>query len=221
MAIHHPHAPLTFLSLGQAAEVEVSIEKSRFLGYIQTVTSVDQAQDRLRELRQEHPQATHVVPAWVIGPGGLEMRTSDDGEPHGTAGPPMLEILKRENITDCLLVAVRYFGGIKLGTGGLTRAYRQVAKESLEAAGIATWVKSRRLYLTIPYPLQGLFEHRLSESPWLLEETRYDVAVHHHLIVPAEQAEAIQDQLIDWSHGQGEVTLGELLYQPIEKASRS
>lgn len=214
MQASDPNAPLSFRSVQGHAVIEKTIERSRFIGFTWPVTSVAEATAHIEDLRILHPEATHIVPAWIIGAGGLLMRAIDDGEPNGTAGLPMLEVLKRANLTDCLVVVVRYFGGIKLGAGGLIRAYRSTASETIQTAGIAIWRQHRHLTLTLPYPLQNLFEHRLAQSPWQIAEIHYDASVHMHLQIPLEDHAVANAQFTDWSQGQAVLSWGELSYQP-------
>ncbi len=116
----------------EANEAEIIIQKSRFISYAAPIKSEAEAKAFIEKIRKEHWQATHCVPAYLVGnPYGVE-RYSDDGEPSGTAGVPVLSMMKNEGLTDLCVVVVRYFGGIKLGTGGLVRAYTASAKAVLE-----------------------------------------------------------------------------------------
>ena len=115
---------------------EQTIERSRFIAYVKPVSSKEEADDFVAEIRRKHRDATHNVPAMVIGDKMQIQWASDDGEPQGTSGAPMVKMLTAAGITDAVIVVTRYFGGIKLGTGGLARAYTSTAKLGLEAAGI-------------------------------------------------------------------------------------
>lgn len=214
MQLSDPNAPLSFRSVGGYAEIEKHIERSRFLGYTWPVESVEEAAAHLDDLRALHPDATHIVPAWIIGAGGLLMRAIDDGEPSGTAGVPMLEVLKQENLTDCLVVAVRYFGGIKLGAGGLIRAYRSTAADVIQEAGIAEWRQHKHLRLSLPYTMHKLFEHRMGQTPWHISRVDYDANVHLHLEIPVDESETATAQFTDWSQGQADFQWGDRSYQP-------
>ena len=125
----------SYLTIKQRASDEFIEKKSRFIGYICPVTTEEQAISFVNEIRKKHPDARHNVYAYILRENNKQ-RYSDDGEPQGTAGLPVLEVLKRENLTDCAVVATRYFGGILLGTGGLTRAYAHTAKIAVDASGI-------------------------------------------------------------------------------------
>lgn len=118
----------------QSAQVEIIIEKSRFIGYVLPIQKEEDAINFIATIKKKHWDATHNVPVYVLGDQFSVQRYSDDGEPSGTAGVPILEMLKKEEITNVCVVVTRYFGGVKLGTGGLVRAYTQAAKDALEMA---------------------------------------------------------------------------------------
>ena len=123
-----------YTTIAKAAQVELEERRSRFLGYIQPVTSEEEALAFLESIRSKHWDARHNVYAYRLREGGRS-RYSDDGEPQGTAGMPVLEILQKKDLCDCIVIVTRYFGGILLGTGGLVRAYSQTASLAAEAAG--------------------------------------------------------------------------------------
>ena len=127
----------SYLTVAQEASDEVLIEKSRFIAHVCPVTSKEDAEAFISSIKAEYKDATHNVPAYVVGPSQEIMWSSEDGEPQGTAGTPVLKMLVQEGMTDVCIVTTRYFGGIKLGTGGLVRAYTQVAKLALAKAGKA------------------------------------------------------------------------------------
>ncbi|MBR2548330.1 MAG: YigZ family protein [Eubacterium sp.] len=125
----------SYITPAKSASAEVTIEKSRFIAYVKPVSSRDEAEAFISTIRELDHDATHNVPVYVIGKGQDEMWSSEDGEPQGTAGAPVLKMLLQEGLSDVCIVITRYFGGIKLGTGGLVRAYTQVAKAALQKAG--------------------------------------------------------------------------------------
>ena len=127
----------SYYTAAESASAEITIEKSRFIAYVMPVSSKEDADMFIASIREKHHDATHNVPAYVIGADQKEMWSSEDGEPQGTAGAPVLKMLLSEGLSDICIVITRYFGGIKLGTGGLVRAYTQVAKAALEKAGKA------------------------------------------------------------------------------------
>ena len=124
-----------YLTLRKESSDEFIEKRSRFIGYAKPVTTQEEAMDFINAIRAKHWDATHNVYAYVLRD-GQSRRYSDDGEPSGTAGVPVLDVLLKENITDCVVVATRYFGGVLLGAGGLVRAYSHTSKIAVEAAGI-------------------------------------------------------------------------------------
>ncbi|RKQ84711.1 IMPACT family protein [Brockia lithotrophica] len=146
------------------AQVEYFVERSRFLGYARRACTEDEVQNFLAELRRRHWDATHIPYAYVLGGRVPAKKADDDGEPQGTSGRPMLELLEQLGLV-CAAVAVpRYFGGKKLGAGGLVRAYRHAAQLALEAAGYVRLVPCRRLVLTVDYGRYGAVESLLRET---------------------------------------------------------
>lgn len=127
----------SYMTVAREAEAELVIEKSRFICHVMPVHSKEDAEGFVSAVREEYRDATHNVPVYVIGKSQDIMWSSEDGEPQGTSGAPVLKMLMQEGLTDICLVTTRYFGGIKLGTGGLVRAYTSVAKAALEKAGRA------------------------------------------------------------------------------------
>lgn len=134
------------------ADAEQTIERSRFIAHVCPVQTRDEADAFLAEIREKYRDATHNVPAMVIGDKSQIQWASDDGEPQGTSGAPMVQMMVREGLTNLIVVVTRYFGGIKLGTGGLVRAYTGSAKLGLEAAGICSVREMTEMTLRIDYP---------------------------------------------------------------------
>ncbi|MCI5698089.1 MAG: YigZ family protein [Clostridiales bacterium] len=127
---------LLYKTIKAETVVEQTIERSKFIGHIKPVENRDEAETFFNEIRRKHRNATHNVPAMVLGDKFQTQWASDDGEPQGTSGTPMMQMLINEGITNVAVIVTRYFGGIKLGTGGLVRAYTSTAKMALESAGI-------------------------------------------------------------------------------------
>ena len=140
-------------------QAEMEIKKSIFITHIIPITSEEEALARLGELRKKYKDATHNCFAWRIGTERILEKSSDDGEPQGTAGHPMLHVLQMKELTNVLAVVTRYFGGIKLGAGGLTRAYSGALADAVKAAPIVTYTPYEKYILTIPYTAVGGFEN--------------------------------------------------------------
>src|SRR5699024_745979 len=118
-----------YYTIKQAGSHEILIQKSRFIGYVERVTTEEEAQSFIQKIKKKHHDATHNCSAYIIGDRDQIQKANDDGEPGGTAGIPMLEVLKRMSLKNCAVVVTRYFGGIKLGAGGLIRAYSTTTSE--------------------------------------------------------------------------------------------
>lgn len=155
----------------QAEAVQV-IDKSRFIAHVFPVESREEADAFLAEIREKYKDATHNVPAMVIGDKSQIQWASDDGEPQGTSGAPMVQMMVKEGLTNLIVVVTRYFGGIKLGTGGLVRAYTSSAKLGLEAAGVCSVREMAELTVKIDYPYLAKIQNMASEQLDLEEADR-------------------------------------------------
>ncbi len=155
----------------QAEAVQV-IDKSRFIAHVCPVESREEADAFLSEIREKYKDATHNVPAMVIGDKSQIQWASDDGEPQGTSGAPMVQMMVKEGMTNLIVVVTRYFGGIKLGTGGLVRAYTSSAKLGLEAAGVCSVREMAELTVKIDYPYLAKIQNLASEQLDLKEADR-------------------------------------------------
>lgn len=155
----------------QAEAVQV-IDKSRFIAHVCPVESREEADAFLAEIREKYKDATHNVPAMVIGDKSQIQWASDDGEPQGTSGAPMVQMMVKEGLTNLIVVVTRYFGGIKLGTGGLVRAYTSSAKLGLKAAGVCSVREMAELTVKIEYPYLAKIQNLASEQLDLEEADR-------------------------------------------------
>ena len=155
----------------QAEAVQV-IDKSRFIAHVFPVESREEADAFLAEIREKYKDATHNVPAMVIGDKSQIQWASDDGEPQGTSGAPMVQMMVKEGLTNLIVVVTRYFGGIKLGTGGLVRAYTGSAKLGLEAAGVCSVREMAELTVKIDYPYLAKIQNLAAEQLDLEEADR-------------------------------------------------
>lgn len=153
-----------YKTVRKRAEAVQVIEKSRFIAHVCPVESREEADVFLAEIREKYKDATHNVPAMVIGDKSQIQWASDDGEPQGTSGAPMVQMMVKEGLTNLIVVVTRYFGGIKLGTGGLVRAYTSSAKLGLEAAGICSVRELAELTVKIDYPHLAKIQNMASEQ---------------------------------------------------------
>lgn len=191
---------MAYRTVKQPGEAELVIKRSRFIGRCFPVADEQEALRLLEQVRRQHWDATHNCYAYSVGVSGACARYSDDGEPSGTAGLPMMETLRRSGVTDALVVVTRYFGGILLGAGGLVRAYSAAAAAAVRSAGEVEMRECVRLSLETPYPLWGRVEPLLRERAQL-DEVRYEAAVYAAAWVRQEQSDALVRALIDRTDG--------------------
>lgn len=190
-----------YKTIGGSAEARFIERKSEFIGSIRHTETEAEALAFLAEIRAMHRKATHHCYAYLLRENNIS-RHSDDGEPSGTAGAPIYEVLRREGLTDVTCVVTRYFGGILLGAGGLTRAYAQGAKLAADAAEIRCMETARRIRLTLAYPLYGKIGKILSEFDVRTESEEFSAEVILTAAVRAERAERLKAALDDLSAGE-------------------
>lgn len=183
-----------------ASETELVEKRSRFLGHVWPVESEEEARARIEEIRKKHYDARHHCWCYRIREGGVE-RYSDDGEPQGTAGQPMLNVFQREGVTNVCCVVTRYFGGILLGAGGLTRAYSKGAKDALIASGVAVMGAWARVEVPCTYPLFERVKLEIEGQSGVIDDVAYGADVVLSISLPAEKAEALQARLTELSAG--------------------
>lgn len=191
------------------------ISKSRFLGFCISVSSEAEAQEALSQIRKKHYDARHCCYAFRLLEGGIA-RSSDDGEPSGTAGAPILAVLSGAGVENVLCAVVRYFGGVLLGTGGLVRAYGKTANEALQAAEIVSILVCERISVTVTYAAYQLIEPMIRQNGYPCEAEFTD-QVALKLTLPAEEAETFLQSLVNRTDGTAKITrLGQSLeaYQP-------
>lgn len=201
-----------YTTIAQEAAAEIVEKRSRFIATVKPVATEDEALAFLNELRQKYWNATHNVYAYIIEENNI-MRYSDDGEPGGTAGLPVLDMLKKEGLTNLIVVVTRYFGGVLLGTGGLVHAYSKSAKAGVTAAGLLDMILCQRITLTCEYTLLGKLQNLLSKYPnVILEEAIYTDKVELPLYLPVGEAEAFCAGITDKMNAQVSIDRGETLY---------
>ena len=205
-----------YRTIAREASDEVIIQKSRFIGHACPCATEEDALAFLRRMREEYRDATHNCYAYVIGANQGIMRYSDDGEPTGTAGLPMMEVLKKREIVNCAVVVTRYFGGILLGAGGLVRAYTQGCAIALEAAGPVIMERTRGLYCEVPYPVWDSLRHALETETARMDQIEYSDRISFRLLMKEEDAEAMLERLNNVTGRKLEVVLSEESYEPWE-----
>ena len=190
-----------YTTVAKEASAEQVIDRSRFIAHIARAFSKEEADAFIAGIRAQYKDATHNVPAFIVGEKSELKWTSDDGEPQGTSGPPMLQMLEREGLTNIVCVVTRYFGGIKLGTGGLVRAYTSSAKLALEAAGKHTVKAVTRMNVTIPYTLLGKLQNLERSEPFAIDDIIYQDNVTLSLSMDLELEDRIKALLMEISSG--------------------
>ena len=195
-----------FTSVSKEFRHEYIVDKSRFITTISPCTTEEEAQAFIGRINKEFWDATHNCTAYALGPKQEQQRSSDNGEPSGTAGKPMLEVLKKTGITNVAVVVTRYFGGIKLGAGGLIRAYSHSVAETLRLAPKELHTTRTQLQATIDYSLYGAVE-RFVQDKKLHYEVNFGEHVTVIILVPPTDVENIQKELQDMSHGAATCTI--------------
>ena len=198
-----------YKTLRQAASDEVIINKSRFIGYASPCETEEEALAFLQSIRTKHKDATHNCYAYVIGRNAGVMRYSDDGEPGGTAGLPMMEVLKAQGVVNCCVVVTRYFGGVLLGAGGLVRAYIQGCAAALKAAQVVVMEPSRRYLCEVGYPLWDRVQHTLRALPVQLLGSEFTTAVTFTLLMREKDSDDVLSELTRITDGRFEALLEE------------
>lgn len=191
---------------------EIVIQKSRFIAHFARTETEEDAQRFIERIKKGHWNATHNCSAYLIGETDHIQKANDDGEPSGTAGVPMLEVLKKRGLKDTAVVVTRYFGGIKLGAGGLIRAYGSAVSEGLQAVGVVKRTLVHTVHTEIDYHWLGKVEHALRESPYDMKGIDYLEQVDVQTYVEPDQLESFHEWITNLTNGQATVKNGDELY---------
>ena len=192
---------LSYKTLREENSADFIINKSRFIGYGCPCETEEEALAFLASIRAKHKDASHNCYAYIIGLNSGVMRYSDDGEPGGTAGMPIIEVMKARGVTNCAVVVTRYFGGILLGAGGLVRAYTKGAVCALDAAGVGVMHPTKRLLVDVPYPMLSRFEYMLKSQPVQVEEKSFADSITFTIIVKTQDQGSFERDLTAMSDG--------------------
>ncbi len=196
---------------------EIVEKKSRFIASVAPVTSEEEAIAFIESVKKEYWDARHNCYAYVLGERCEFRRFSDDGEPGGTAGKPILDVLLGEEITNTVIVVTRYFGGTLLGTGGLVRAYSQASKAGLASSKIITRIKGLKLKIFTDYAGLGKIQYLLAQRNISILESIYTEQVELHVVIPVKDKETIQAELTEGTSGQAEmIREGEVSFADID-----
>lgn len=203
---------LRYRTLRREASQEIVIKKSRFIGYGKPVESEEEAAAFIEAIKKKHWDATHNCSAYVIGERDEIQKQSDDGEPSGTAGKPILEVIKAQGLKNVAIVVTRYFGGIMLGAGGLIRAYSDGAVAAIEAAEAVERVLHREIAVEVDYTWYGKIENELRNRGIRTGEVSFTDRVTVVCLPEEEEAERFVLWMTDFTQGQGVITKGEAVY---------
>lgn len=199
-----PDDPDAYRTVANRGRAEFTVNGSEFVGHVAPAATVDAAETFIDEIREAFPDATHNVPSYRVNADPFREYSNDDGEPSGSAGKPMLNVLQGRDIEDAVVVVTRYYGGTNLGVGGLVRAYSRAAKEAVSDAGVQWTVPHERLVATVAYDDSGTVRGLL-ESTGVEFEASYDAEVRFEVRVPARAVEGLRDRLMSATSGRVEI----------------
>lgn len=191
-----------YFTIYQNGEHQIEIKKSKFICHLFRIENEEQAKEYIAKIKKEHYKANHNCSAYMLGENFEIQRSSDDGEPSGTAGVPMLEVLKKNQLQNTLAIVTRYFGGIKLGAGGLIRAYSTSVSEALKEIGIVQGKLQQLLDITIDYHQLGKLQNYLENEQISIQEIDYLEQITVKVAIDINQWESFQNALIDLFNNQ-------------------
>lgn len=209
-----------YYTIKQDGDYEIVIKKSSFICHLRRIDDEDHAKQIIQEIKKEHWKANHNCVAYVLGDNQEIQRSSDDGEPSGTAGVPMLEVLKVKELKNVLAVVTRYFGGTKLGAGGLIRAYSSSVSEAIEHVGLVEGKLQQEMIVTLDYASHGKLEYFLENHPeYTLKDTQFSDTVTLTIMVDETSINQFEQELTNLLNAKFSLTKGQLDYceLPINK----
>lgn len=193
-------------------EAEIVEKKSRFIATVKPVKTEEEAIEFIESLKKKYWNATHNCSAYVLGERFQVQRCSDDGEPSGTAGKPMLDVLLGEEIHDTVVVVTRYFGGTLLGTGGLVRAYSNATKAGLESSTVITKMHGQKMTIGTDYTGLGKIQYILGQRGIQILDSVYTDNVTLEVLLPEEQIKGVMEEITEGTNGQAKMELQEECY---------
>ena len=191
---------------------EVEIKKSRFICFLKRIETEEEAKAFIQQIKKEHWKANHNCSAFVLGDHHEIQRSSDDGEPSGTAGVPMLEVLKKNDLINVCAVVTRYFGGTKLGAGGLIRAYSGSVDQAIVHTGIVEGRLQQEVFVQLDYSNWGKMENFIASENLAVKDTQFTDRVVVTCMVDENQVDDFEAQVTDLLNGQVSFTTGEVTY---------
>jgi len=203
---------MEYFTIKKESCIQFEERKSIFIGHAKRVETEEEAKEFVNKIKNEHKDATHNVYAYIVGGNMLIQKCTDDGEPQGTAGVPVLDVIKKNGITDTAIVVTRYFGGILLGTGGLVRAYSRGASEAVNDSGIVERVKGEAIHIIIAYELLGKVQYHFSIKNWHIENIEYTDKVKIVFICETKNLDDVKRQILELCSGKCEFEIEEEKY---------
>lgn len=199
-----------YLTIEKAAESEIKVKGSRFIGHVRLTETRTEAEAFIAEINKKHYSATHNCTAYRVGLGDQsEFRYSDDGEPSGTAGKPIMDMIDGRSLTQVTCVVTRYYGGTKLGCGGLVRAYGQCAAEALDSSGIRTRYIMQSIRISYPYDLTGVVMHVIEQFEGKIHASDYGESACQTVLLKRSKIVPFTREIIEAAAGKVRVTPGE------------
>ncbi|MED4474723.1 YigZ family protein [Oceanobacillus caeni] len=211
----------TYYTVKPEGNDQIIIQKSRFIGYVRRVKTEEEAQAFIQEIKKKHYDATHNCSAYIIGEHDEIQKANDDGEPSGTAGVPILEVLKKQGLKNTAVVVTRYFGGIKLGAGGLIRAYGSTTSQAIKTTGIVKRQLMKGFSITVDYGLLGKLENVLRNSEHILETIHYLENVEFIVFVEDGQETKFTEWIVDLTNDQAKIVELDPKYIEVDVESTS
>lgn len=200
---------IEYKTVYQGNEAEIVEKKSRFIATVEPIATEEAAAEFIERMKKKYWDARHNCFAYVLGENHELKRYSDDGEPGGTAGKPILDVLLGEDIHNTVVVVTRYFGGTLLGTGGLVRAYQGVAKAGIEASVVITKQRGRMLEVSTDYTGLGKIQYILGQRGFHISDTEYTDRVKLTVLIPLEEEGVVRDEITEGTNGQATIHAGE------------
>ncbi|SEQ10981.1 YigZ family protein [Butyrivibrio sp. TB] len=199
----------------EGGEEEIEIKKSRFIGQAYPIESASDAEEIIKTVEKKYWDARHNCYAYILGEGSEVQRFSDNGEPSGTAGKPILEVLQGAGLTNTLIIVTRYFGGTLLGTGGLVRAYTQASQAAIAASKSAVMTYGQKITFNIGYDMVDKIQHAFTQMGIALENPVYGADVSYDIVVSAGNIDMVIDKITQITSARAVITEGEKGYYPI------
>ena len=210
---------MEFRTIKEDGQVQEEIKKSRFICHVKRIYSEEEARDFITTIKKEHYKATHNCSAFIVGERSEIKRTSDDGEPSGTAGVPMLGVLENHNLTNVCVVVTRYFGGIKLGAGGLIRAYAGSVNHAIEAVGLVEFINQRELILNLDYSLYDSLQRFLIDQKIKISDSEFLSDIKVKCFIDEEKVDEVMNLLTETFNGKISMKKGDSQQVEVEVLS--